>query len=149
MCNLFQLLGTTYNLQIISPLHWKFTIVVHTHAFRTRVSWAPVCWYKCFLSSMHMLLVHVFHGHLLFGTSVFCRPCTCFLYTCFMGTCFLVQVLFVVHAHAFRTRVSWAPAFWQKCFLSSMHMLFVHVFQRHLLFGTSTFCRHHRYYYHS
>ena len=34
--------------------------------------------YMCFLSSMHMLLVHVFHGHLLFGTGVFCRPCTCF-----------------------------------------------------------------------
>ena len=30
---------------------------------------------------------------------------------CFMGTCFLVQVLFVVHAHAFSTCVSWALAF--------------------------------------
>jgi hypothetical protein len=28
-----------------------------------------------------------------------------------MGTCFLVQVLFVVHAHAFSTCVSWALAF--------------------------------------
>ena len=40
-----------------------------------------------------------------------------------MGTCFLVQVLFIVHAHAFSTCVSSALAFWKKCFLSSMHML--------------------------
>jgi hypothetical protein len=53
---------------------------------------------------------------------------------CFMGTCFLAQVFFVVHAHAFSTCVSWALAFWYKCFLSSMHMLLVHVFHGHLLF---------------
>ena len=74
--------------------------------------------HKCFLSSIHMLLMHVFIGCLLF-----------------------YQVFFVVCAHTFSTHVSWALAFWYKCFLSSMHMLLVHMFHRRLLFGTSVFCR--------
>jgi hypothetical protein len=63
-------MGTCFLVQVL--------FVVHVHAFSARVSWALAFWYKCFLSSMYMLLAHVFHGHLLFGTSVFCRPCTCF-----------------------------------------------------------------------
>jgi hypothetical protein len=146
-------------------LHGHLLIVVRTFAFGAYALWILAYFYtsaycrpyicfwsicfmdtclflhKCLLSFIHMLLVHVFHGHSLVGTSAFCRPCTCFSYMCFMGTCFLVQVFFVVHTHAFRTCVSWALAFWYKCFLSSMHMLFIHVFHGHLLFGTSAFRR--------
>ena len=46
-------------------------LIVHTHASNAYVSCTLAFWYKCFSSSAHMLLMHVFHAQLLFGTSVF------------------------------------------------------------------------------
>ena len=61
--------------------------------------------YKYLLSSVYVLLTHMLHGHLLIS----------------------IQVFLIVHTHAFSTCASWEPAFWCKCFWSSIHMLLVHV----------------------
>ena len=72
--------------------------------------------YKCVRSSIHMLhMLHMLYGHL--------------------------QVLMIVHTHAFSTRALWTLASWYRCLRSSIHMLLVHMLYGHLLFGTSAYCR--------
>jgi hypothetical protein len=90
----------------------------HTLAFFVQV----------FLSSIHMLLMHVFHVHLLFCASIFYRQYTCSLCMYFMYTCFFVQVFFIVNTHASYACISCTLAFLCKYFLSSIHMLLTHVF---------------------
>ena len=137
---LYKYLLSCVHVLLMHMLHGHLLIVVRTFAFGAYALWIldyfyisaycrlyicfwSICFmdtclflHKCLLSFIHMLLVHVFHGHSLVGTSAFCCPCTYFSYMCFMGTCFLVQVFFVVHTHAFRTRVSWAPLFGTSVF---------------------------------
>jgi hypothetical protein len=139
--------------------------VVNTHASYACISCTLAFLCKYFLSSIHMLLMHVFHVHLLFCTSIFYRQYTCFLcmhfmytcffvqvfffffyrqYTCFlcmyfMYTCFFVQVFFIVNTYASYACISCTLAFLCKYFLSSIHMLLMHVFHVHLLFCASIF----------
>ena len=80
-------------------------IVVHTHAFSTRVFWTL---------------------HLLFGTSAYCHPYTCFQYTCFLNT-----TLAFWHKCLLSSIRMLTLAFWHKCLLSSIHVLSVHVLYGH------------------
>ena len=78
---------------------------------------------------------------LAFCTSIFYCQYTHFLCMCVMYTCFFVQVFFIVNAHASYACISCTLAFLCKYFLSSIHMLLMHVFHVHLLFCASTFYR--------
>ncbi len=84
--------------------------IVHTHASDACIFWILAFMCKCFLSFIHMLLMHVFLIHLLltqvlfifhthvsdaciFGTfafnaSAFYCPCTCFRCIYFLDICF-------------------------------------------------------------
>ena len=104
------------------------------HASNACILWTLAFWYKYFLSSVHMLLTHVFHEHLFFCTSMSRRPYTCFYCRYFIDICFLVQVFIVVSTHASNACISRTLAFWYKYVLSSMHVLLIHVFHGHLLF---------------
>ena len=95
--------------------------------------------YKYFLLSIYTLLMHVCHVHLLFCASIFYRQCTCFLCMYIMYTWFFVQVFFIVNTHASYACISCTLAFLCKYFLSSIHMLLMHVFPVHLLFCASIF----------
>ena len=86
-----------------------------------------------------MLLIHVPCIHLLFCTSIFCRQYTCFLCMYFTYICFFVQVFFIVNTHASYACISCTLAFLCKYFLSSIHMLLMHVFHVHLFFCASIF----------
>jgi hypothetical protein len=117
--------------------------IVNTHASYACISCTLAFLYKYFLSSIHMLLMHAFHVHLLFCASIFFfffyRQYTCFLCMYFMYTCFFVQVFFIVNTHASYACISCTLAFLCKYFLSSIHMLLMHVFHVHLLFCASIF----------
>ena len=54
-----------------SRFYMQVFIVVRTHASNARVSWTLAFICKYFLSSVHMLLMHVFHGHMLLYASIF------------------------------------------------------------------------------
>ena len=113
--------------------------IVNTHASYASISCTLAFLCKYFLSSIHMLIMHVFHVyllflqvffiintlllmrvfhvHLLFCTSIFRRQYTCFLCMYFMCTCFFVQVFFVINTHASYACISCTLAFFVQVFL--------------------------------
>ena len=122
-------------------------LVLSTHASYV-CTLAFVC--KYLLSSIHMLLMHVFHVHLLFVqvffivhthvsysciswtltfcVSIFYRPYTCFLCMYFMDTCFLCKYFFYCPYTCFLCMYFMYTCFLCKYFLSPIHMLVMHVF---------------------
>jgi hypothetical protein len=56
--------------------------------------------YKYFLSSVHVLLMHVFQGHLLLCASIFLSFVNMLLMHVFLVHLLLMQVLFIVYTHA-------------------------------------------------
>ena len=122
-------------------------LVLSTHASYV-CTLAFVC--KYLLSSIHMLLMHVFHVHLLFVqvffivhthasyacisctfafcASIFYCPYTCFLCMYFMDTCFLCKYFFYCPYTCFLCMYFMYTCFLCKYFLSPIHMLVMHVF---------------------
>ena len=130
MCTYFSHTLALFVHVLLSPIHMlKYLVcicffvqvlfVVDTHASYACISCTFVFLYKCFSSSIHMLLMRVFHVHLLFCTSIFYRQYICFLCMYFKYTCFLCKYFF----------------------LSSIYMFLMHVFQVYLLFCASSFYR--------
>ena len=92
-------------------MYFKYTFffvqvffIINTHASNGCISCTLDFSCKCFSSSIHMLLMHVFHVYSLFRASVFCRQLTCIhmlLMHVFFAHLLFMQVFFVVSWRAY------------------------------------------------